>query len=86
MDTQDQQTLQKVQECVKLIDKSLLVPYEQLQSITSYPETLEVMQSRQFCKRGLVHISDACFLVFVHKEQLRVDLNSTNFNSTRQIL
>ena len=63
------------------------MPDEHLQSITSYPETLEVTESRQFREKGLVHISDACFLVSVHLEQLRVDfMNSTKLQQHKQDL
>lgn len=75
--TKDKHTLQKVKESVSicdLIEETLLVPYVQLESSTSQPETLAVTEARQFRERGLVHISDACFQVFMHMEQLRVDL------------
>ena len=76
MHTKDQQTLQKVAQCVAncdMIEETLLVPYARLETITSYPETLAITEARQFRERGLVHISDACFLMFLHLEQLRVD-------------
>ena len=70
-------TLEKI--CRPRIRETLLVPYENLKAITSHPETLELTEARQylFRERGLVHISDPCFVVFIHMEQLRVDLMNT---------
>lgn len=49
-------------------------PYAQLESTSSHAKTLAVTEARQYRDRGLVHISDACFKVFLYMEQLRVDL------------
>ena len=57
-----------------LIEETLLTPYAQLESTSSHAETLAVTEARQYKDRGLVHISDACFKVFLYMEQLRVDL------------
>ena len=50
---------------------------DQLQREDDKPVTdivqVEVIEAWQF-ERGLVHISDQCFLVFMHMEQLQVDL------------
>ena len=51
-----------------------MIPYSQLQSTTIFPETLEVTEDRQFRERGLVHISDNCFQMFMYLEQVRVNL------------
>lgn len=80
MHTKDARTLKKVQESVSncdMIEENLLVPYEELKKTSRHQETLEVTEARQFRERGLVHISDQCFFVFMHMEQLRVDLMSS---------
>lgn len=88
--TKDPRTLKKVEESVikcELIEETLLVPYEDLKKTTSHPETLELTEARQFRERGLVHISDPCFAVSIHMEQLRVDLmNSAKLRQFKQDL
>ena len=88
MQTKDPRTLKKVKESVikcELIEETLLVPYVNLKETTSHPETLELTEARQFRERGLVHISDPCFAVFIHMEQLRVDLmNSAKLRQFKQ--
>ena len=88
--TKDERTLQKVKGSVSicdLIEETLLVPYAQLESSTNQPETLVVTEARQFRERGLVHISDACFKVFMLLEQLRVDeMNSRKLQQHKQDL
>lgn len=70
-----------------MIEENLLVPYEELKKTSRHHETLEVTEARQFRARGLVHISDHCFLVFMHMEQLRVDLmNSMALQKFKQDL
>ena len=90
MHTKDPRTLDKVQESVSncdMIEETLLVPYEELKKTSRHQETLEVTEARQFRERGLVHISDPCFLVFMHLEQLRVDLmNSMALQKFKQDL
>ena len=51
MHSKDEQTLQKVAECVAncdLIEDTLLVPYSRLETTTSYPQTLAITEARQF--------------------------------------
>jgi len=90
MHTKDLRTLKKVQESVAncdLIEECILVPYEELVNTTSHPGTLELTEARQYRERGLVHISDQCFMAFMHMEQLRVDLmNSTKLQQLKQDL
>ena len=77
MHTKDARTLSKVQEHVSscdLIEEVLLVPYEELKEKSKHLETLAVTEARQFRERGLVHISDECYMFFMRMEQLRVDL------------
>ena len=77
MHTKDARTLSKVQEHVSscdLIEEVLLVPYEELKEKSKHMETLAVTEARQFRERGLVHISDECYMFFMRMEQLRVDL------------
>ena len=88
--TKDPRTLNKVEESVfkcDLIEETLLASYEDLKKTTSHPETLELTEARQFRERGLVHISDPCFAVFIHMKQLRVDLmNSAKLRQFKQDL
>ena len=88
--TKDTRTLKKVQESVSncdMIEENLLAPYEELKKTSRHQETLEVTEARQFRERGLVHISDQCFLVFMHMEQLQVDLmNSVALQKFKQDL
>ena len=77
MHTKDARTLSKVQEHVSscdLIEEVLLVPYEELKEKSKHLESLAVTEARQFRERGLVHISDECYMFFMRMEQLRVDL------------
>ena len=70
-----------------LIEETLLAPYAQLESTSSHAETLAVTEARQYKDRGLVHISDACFKVFLYMEQLRVDLmNASSLQKRKQNL
>ena len=90
MNTKDKNTLQKVKASVStcdLIEETLLSPYAQLESTSSHAETLAVTEARQYRDRGLVHISDACFKVFLYMEQLRVDLmNASSLQKHKQNL
>ena len=77
MHTKDARTLSKVQEhesSCDLVEEVLLVPYEELKEKSKHLETLAVTEARQFRERGLVHISDECYMFFMRMEQLRVDL------------
>ncbi|RMX52194.1 hypothetical protein pdam_00024086 [Pocillopora damicornis] len=66
-------TLEAERRC-DLIEEVLLVPYEELKEKSKHLETLAVTEARQFRERGLVHISDECYMFFMRMEQLRVDL------------
>lgn len=69
-----------------LIEETLLSPYAQLESTSSHTETLAVTEARQYKDRGPVHISDACFKVFLYME-LRVDLmNASSLQKHKQNL
>ena len=70
-----------------MIEKNLLASYEELKKTLRHQETLEITEARQFRERGLVLISDQCFLVFMHMEQLRVDfMNSMALQKFKQDL
>lgn len=58
---------------IELIENNVLVSHEVLQESTTSPETLHVIQSRQYRERGLLHISDAAYSFFLLLEQERVD-------------
>ena len=44
---------------IQLIENNVVVNHEVLQESTTSPETLQVIESRQYRERGLLHISDA---------------------------
>ena len=58
---------------IELIENNVLVSHEVLQESTTSPETLHVIESRQYRERGLLHISDAVYSFFLSLEQERVD-------------
>lgn len=58
---------------IDLIENNVLVNHQALQESTTSPETLHVIESRQYCERGLFHISDAAYAFFLMLEQERVD-------------
>ena len=58
---------------VNLIENNVVVNYEVLHEFSTCPETLNVVESRQYRERGLLHISDATYSFFLLLEQERVD-------------
>lgn len=63
---------------VELIENNLTVNYQNLQESSSFPETLHVIEDRQYRERGLLHISDSAYAFFLLLEQQRVDrINSS---------
>ena len=51
----------------------IIIPLSVLELSTSQPETLNVIESRQFRERGLLHISDEAHSLFMSLEQARVE-------------
>ena len=64
---------QKQQMC-ELLDDHIIIPFAKLEHDTRYPETLEVIESRQFRERELLHIPDEAYLFFLTLEGKRVNL------------
>ena len=58
---------------IQLIENNVVVNHEVLQESTTSPETLQVIESKQYRERGLLHISDAAYSFFLLLEQERVD-------------
>ena len=58
---------------VNLLENNVIVPFSLLQGTIFEPETLNVVEARQFRERWLLHISDAAFAFFLSLEQERVD-------------
>ena len=61
----------------QLLEDNVIVPLSVLQSSTSSPETLNVVESRQFRERGLLHITDRAHEFFMSLEQKRVEKINT---------
>ena len=57
----------------QLLEDNVIMPWSVLKSSTSNPDTLNVVESRQFRERGLLHISDQAQDFFMSLEQARVD-------------
>ena len=55
------------------IENNVVVNHQVLEETTKSPETLHVIESRQYRTRGLFHISDAAYHFFLKLEQERVD-------------
>jgi hypothetical protein len=53
--------------------KKELTKAQLLQSSTLHPQMLNVVESRQFRERGLLHISDEAYAFFMSLEQTRVE-------------
>ena len=58
---------------IQLMENNVVANHEVLQESTTSPETLQVIESRQYRERGLLHISDAAYSFFLLLEQERVD-------------
>jgi hypothetical protein len=49
---------------IELIENNVIVNHQVLRESTESPETLHVIESRQYRERGLFHISDAAYSFF----------------------
>ncbi|CAB4013355.1 ATP-dependent DNA helicase PIF1 [Paramuricea clavata] len=58
---------------MEMLENDIIVPFESLENDTEAIGTLNVVESRQFRCRGLLHISDAAHAFFLLLEQQRVD-------------
>ena len=54
---------------IQALESTVVIPYEILSSETKYPETLYVIESRQYRTQGLIHVSDE-FYAFVLELEL----------------
>ena len=57
----------------QLLEDNVIIPLSVLESLSTQPETLNVVQSRQFQERGLLHISNEAHSFFMSLEQARVE-------------
>lgn len=70
---------------VELIEGNAIVNHKVLQESTTSPETLRVIESRQYRERGLLHISDSAYAFFILLEQERVDrINSSKLAALKK--
>ena len=53
---------------IGFIENNVIVDHQVLQESTESPETLNVIESRQYRERGLIHISDAAYSFFLSLE------------------
>ena len=58
---------------INLLENYVTLPHEAAQLSSANPESLRVVESRQYRKRGLIHINDDAFDFFLALEQERVD-------------
>ena len=49
---------------IELIENNVIVNHQVLRESTENPETLHVIESRQYRERGLFHINDAAYSFF----------------------
>ena len=62
---------------VEMLENDVIVPYELLQNETEASATLDVVESRQYRSRGLLHISDQAHAFFLLLEQQKELMKST---------
>ena len=67
-------TVENQQRVCELLEENIIQPYHQLEESSKFSETLQVTEARQYRQRGLLHISDEAYLLFLNLEQRRVDL------------
>ena len=58
---------------INLLENYVISPHEAAYVSTVNPESLRVIESRQYRERGLIHINDNAFRFFLALEQERVD-------------
>ena len=57
-----------------LLENNVIIPYQIIEKTTAYPQSVSVTESRQYRERGLLHITDNAYELFLILEQERVDL------------
>ena len=73
------------QKLCDLLDENVIIPFAKLQEESKFPETLEVIEARQYRERGLLHVSDEAYLFFMCLEKKRVKLlNTHRFNKEKE--
>ena len=72
---------------IDLLENHAIVPHEILQRSSNNPETLDVIESRQYRGRGLLHISDNAYVFFLSLEQERLNqINNSKLLSLKNDL
>lgn len=56
-------TVENEQMVSQLLEQNVIQPYTELEESLKFPEVLEVMQGRQYHKRGLLDILDQAYLL-----------------------
>ena len=69
---------------LQLLENNIDVSHECAQISSAYPETLDLIEFRQYRGRGLIHISDDAFEFFMLLEQERVNKINTDRLSSLQ--
>ena len=78
-------SVHRKQKLCDLLDENVIIPFAKLQEKSRFPETLEVIETRQYRERGLLHISDEAYLFFMCLEKKRVKLlNTHRFNKEKE--
>ena len=67
-------SVRKQQLICELLEENVIQPFVELEEKSKFPETLEVTEGRQYCQRGLLHISDPAYLFFLELEKKWVKL------------
>ena len=66
--TTSSSTLVKVetkQRACEVLEENVIQSFDRLQETSKFKETLEVTEARQYRQRGLLHISDEAYLLFM---------------------
>ena len=58
---------------VELLEESVITPIEVPKTSSTFPETLLVMESRQYRERGLLRVTDVTYDLSMSGQQERVD-------------
>ena len=67
-------TVESQQRACELLEENIIQPYHHLEQSSKFPESLQVTEERQYRQRGLLHICDDAYVLFLSLEQRRVDL------------
>lgn len=58
---------------IELLENNIVVSHEEVRRSSADPETLNLIESRQYRERGLIHIKDDAFKFFLALEQQRIN-------------